>query len=94
MTNHPLSAGDRFCNLCISLMESASAATGLSYGEINVLLFVIFGPLSTLCFMASAIFARRGKRLARIITITASVIGACCVLAMLAILAIALIHRA
>ena len=34
---------DWLCNVCIDLMMRASEYTGLSYGTINILLFVILG---------------------------------------------------
>lgn len=44
---------DYLCNVCIAIMEGLSRETGMSYGLINILFFVILGPLSTLCFMVS-----------------------------------------
>ena len=46
---------DCFCNLCISIMENLSHQTGMSYGLINVLLFVILGPFSTVALTASSL---------------------------------------
>ncbi len=42
-------------------MENMSDLTGLSYGLINVLLFVVLGPISTLCFMGATATALFGK---------------------------------
>lgn len=36
---------DDLCNLCIDIMYSMSEVSGLTYGQINVLLFVILQPL-------------------------------------------------
>lgn len=58
---HVTNYGDVLCNYCIAIMENMSALTGLSYGLINVLLFVVLGPLSTLCFMGSTATALYGK---------------------------------
>lgn len=44
------------CDRCIDLMEAFSRASGISYGLLNVLLFVVIGPLSTLSLMTSTIF--------------------------------------
>lgn len=48
---------DWLCNLCILIMQNLSKMTGLSYGLVNILLFVILGPLSTLTSLVSAIIA-------------------------------------
>ena len=45
------------CNVCINIMTYLSHETGMSYGLINILLFVILGPLSTLFFMGSTLTA-------------------------------------
>lgn len=45
---------DLICNLCILILENLSHMTGLSYGFLNIILFVILGPLATLLFMSSA----------------------------------------
>lgn len=58
---HVTNYGDVLCNYCIAIMENMSALTGLSYGLINVLLFVVLGPLSTLCFMGATAAAMYGK---------------------------------
>lgn len=58
---HVTNYGDVLCNYCIAIMENMSALTGLSYGSINVLLFIVLGPLSTLCFMGSTATALYGK---------------------------------
>lgn len=46
---------DIVCNICILILENLSHMTGLSYGFLNIMLFVIMGPLATLLFMSSAI---------------------------------------
>jgi hypothetical protein len=48
-------SAELLCNLCIEAMKFLSQETGMSYGLINILLFVILGPLSTLFFMASTL---------------------------------------
>ena len=50
-----MSWGDGLCNFCIAVMEEMAKMTGISYGTINILLFVIIGPLSTLMFMATSV---------------------------------------
>ncbi len=44
---------DYLCNVCITIMEGLSRETGMSYGLINILFFVILGPLATFCFALS-----------------------------------------
>lgn len=46
---------DLTCNFCILILETLSHMTGLSYGFINIMIFVILGPLATLLFMSSAL---------------------------------------
>lgn len=46
---------DIIFNLCILILENLSHMTGLSYGFLNITLFVILGPLATLLFMSSAL---------------------------------------
>lgn len=53
--------GNTICDICIILMKNASAVTGLSYGFINVLLFIILGPASTVCFMATTFLSYKNK---------------------------------
>lgn len=67
---------DTLCNCCILIMEHMSHLTGLSYGLINILLFVVLGPLSTLIFMVSSIVAKiKGCRnLSIILDIVGSII--------------------
>lgn len=45
---------DMLCNICILILEGLSHVTGLSYGFLNIMLFVILGPSATLLFMTSA----------------------------------------
>lgn len=58
---HVTNYGDVLCNYCIAIMENMSALTGFSYGLINVLLYIVLGPLSTLCFIGSTATALYGK---------------------------------
>ena len=39
---------DEICGVCIGIMKWWSAYTGISYGTINVVLFIILNPLYTL----------------------------------------------
>ena len=73
---------DVFCNLCIVIMENLSHKTGMSYGLINVLLFVILGPLSTLTLFISSILFATSKpgKIRNIIVWSIFGIGVCCML--------------
>lgn len=58
---HVTNYGDVLCNNCIAIMENMSDLTGFSYELINVLLFIVLSPFSTLCFMGSTATALYGK---------------------------------
>ena len=58
---HVVDYWDVLCNHCILILENLCHLTGLSYGFINILFFVVLGPLSTLCFMGSTVSATFGK---------------------------------
>lgn len=47
--------GDTLCNACIEIMKCMSDEYGLSYGLINVLLFVIIQPLCILLYGTAAL---------------------------------------
>ncbi len=49
------------CDLCIEIMESASATFGVSYGFINVFLFIIMQPLAILAMFVAYILQRMKK---------------------------------
>ena len=63
--------GDSECNYCIMLMEHPSQGTGFSYGLINVLLFIVIGPVSTVSFMCSTLSLAfiKNKKLRKSLTI-------------------------
>lgn len=48
--------GDTLCDICIEIMVWWSKNTPLTYGEINVLLFIIIQPILTLICAISAIY--------------------------------------
>lgn len=54
--------GDTLCNVCILIMRQMSTLTGMTYGLINVLLFIILEPMAILAFMASTVAAVKKKR--------------------------------
>ncbi len=69
---------DMLCNICILALENLSDVTGLSYGFLNIMLFVILGPLATLLFMTSAftlLINTEIKKLQRIVAAILFTIG-------------------
>lgn len=70
------------CNWCIAAMEYFSAISGISYSAINIILFVILGPLSTLLFMIAWVLAFNNKKKPSIVF---SIIGALIVISVLII---------
>lgn len=50
------------CNWCIAAMEYFSMISGISYSAVNIILFVVLGPLSTLLFIIAWISALNDKR--------------------------------
>lgn len=75
--------GDGLCDLCIYIMERMAEISGLSYGLINILLFVVLGPLSTLTFMASSVIAKIKGKYSRKISISLDIVGVAIILLVL-----------
>lgn len=46
---------DEICNFCIELMEDMSSALGMTYGELNVWLFIIIQPALILLFFTTTV---------------------------------------
>lgn len=46
---------DQLCNFCIEFLEGLSQDLGVSYGELNVWLFVIIQPATILLFMTTTV---------------------------------------
>lgn len=46
---------DELCNWCIKVMEEMSSMLGVTYGELNVWLFVIIQPALILLFMTTTV---------------------------------------
>ncbi|MDE5811238.1 MAG: hypothetical protein K2H61_02895 [Muribaculaceae bacterium] len=70
---------DHLCNFCIDLLTHLSHITGLSYGLINILLFIIIGPLCTLLLATSTIIllsspSSRARLIARLLAIAAFIL--------------------
>lgn len=66
LISNPENAMDLFCNLCIRFLSSASRYLGISYGELNVFLFVILLPALVLYYFVLSLVGVR-KRKYRII---------------------------
>ena len=77
--------GNYICNVCINIMEAMSTASGISYGLINILLFVILQPLAILSFMLSTLlyikYHNTEKSIYKIITIMFVMLGFVCIFA-------------
>lgn len=67
--------GDYTCELCINIMEEMSRMSGISYGTLNILLFVIIGPLSTLVFMANSLIQLVFKDKYKVLNIILFILG-------------------
>lgn len=65
-----LSNYDELCQLCIDIMKWWSNNSGISYGTINILLFVILNPLLTIIATIVAIInsISKNKKLKVILT--------------------------
>lgn len=91
----PTNVWDALCNLCILIMENLSKLTGWSYGLVNILLFVILGPLSTLSFMLSSfVFSVKtaNEKVQRTVDWTLFTIGAIIVLIVIGLISYAILE--
>ncbi len=83
---------DELCNFCIAIMYAMSDITGLTYGTINVLLFIILGPLSTILYAISALLRmlNKGKNFSKFLFFVATliVLGVCGIIAFTTLCAI------
>ena len=79
--------GDLLFTWCVEAMKYFSEISGMSYEMINILLFVILGPLSTICFLISTILAYKEKKKAALIV---GIIGGIIVLSVLGVSAYSL----
>lgn len=80
------------CDVCIDIMEYAGAYTGISYGTINVLLFIILGPASTLAFAAATIVSNTMCKHKTAIVVSLSIIGVLCILLISFLTVMAILH--
>lgn len=54
--------GTQLCDFCITAMKYGCAVLGISYGLLNILLFVIIQPLCILLFAVAAIMYMNFKK--------------------------------
>lgn len=86
-------SADYFCNVCIDILTAIGNAVGLSYGEVNILIFVILGPLASAFFMVSAIFGFvMPKPRIKAIRIISFALGCICLLLIFALVSIGLLE--
>lgn len=65
-----MNTGSALCDFCIDVMKWWAAHTPLTYGDINVLLFIVLNPLLTLTFMITTLVlavARVGAKTRRVL---------------------------
>lgn len=74
---------DSLCNMRILVMRHLNNITGMSYGLINILLFVVLGPLSTLIFTASLIIAKIKGKYSKQFSVALDIVGVIIVLSVL-----------
>ena len=82
---------DYLCDLCIQAMRYFSSVSGMSYEEVNILLFVLLGPLATILFAVALLFALYNKKKTAIyisipailIAVSVFLISAWCVIAVI-----------
>ena len=67
--------GTNICNLCIEIMEIWANELGISYGLLNVLLFIVLQPLLILIFWGTTIYCSisKNEKIKRIIRISSIV---------------------
>lgn len=70
------------CDWCIDAMVYFSRVSGISYSAINIILFVMLGPLSTVIFAVAWLLSYFGKRRA---SVALGIVGALIALAVLAV---------
>lgn len=69
-----LSNYDEFCQLCIDIMKWWSNNSNISYGTINVLLFVILNPLLTIIATIIAVINSISKNKKLKVVLTSSLV--------------------
>lgn len=74
--------GTLFCNACIEILQALSDASGISYGLLNVLFFVVLQPMAILSFMLSTAFGinyKSSHKIYKRLTIFFAVLGLVCI---------------
>jgi len=54
--------GTQLCNFCIKAMKYGCATLGISYGLLNILLFIVIEPLCILLFAIAAIMYMKFRK--------------------------------
>ncbi len=79
--------GNYMCDVCINIMQAMSAVSSISYGLINILLFVILQPLAILFFMLSTIcsimYCNTNKKIYKTLTAIFIILGFICIFAVI-----------
>ena len=52
---------DKICNYCIQILEVMSKDLGITYGQLNVYLFMVYMPLIIVAFMFLSIYNYKHK---------------------------------
>ena len=52
---------DEICNYCIKALEIMSENMGITYGQLNVYLFIIYLPLTLIVFMFLSVYNYKHK---------------------------------
>lgn len=71
---------EAICAMCIAIMKNVEIYTNISYGTINVILFIILGPLSTITFALATIASNIKFKYKNVVVILLSIIGILCIL--------------
>lgn len=72
--------GDMHCDIYTSVMINASKITGLPYGFLNILSFIILGPLLTISSLIIILLNYINTEMFKIIIIIIGILGLSCVL--------------
>lgn len=79
--------GTYLCGVCITVMERMSEISGLSYGLINVLFFIVLQPLSIFSFFMSIVsawlYCKTRRKFFKYLALACVIIGTLAILAVL-----------
>lgn len=86
---HTTDFWDEICNGCIAILENACHATGMSYGMLNILIFVVLGPIASLSFAISTVAAYRRQKKTMVAFV---ILGVLCIFAIICLITTGLIR--